>query len=133
MRKLPLMLAASLFVLTSPAQSTHRQDGEARLARAVEGRVAGEPVDCIQLHQVRSSTIIDNEAILFDAGATIYVNRPRAGRESLDHWDTLLTRPFGSRLCSIDVVRLLDATSRMETGTVFLGEFVPYTRKRTGR
>jgi hypothetical protein len=133
MRKLPLMLAASLFVLTSAAQSAHRQDGEARLARAVEGRVAGEPVDCIPLHLVRSSTIIDNEAIVFDAGATVYVNRPRAGRESLDQWDTLVTRPFGSRLCSIDTVRLLDATSRMETGTVFLGEFVPYTRKRTGR
>ena len=92
-----------------------------------------EAVDCIPPHQVRSSTIIDNEAIVFDAGATIYVNRPRAGRESLDQWDTLVTRPFGSRLCSIDTVRLLDATSRMETGTVFLGEFVPYRRKRTSR
>jgi len=30
-------------------------------------------------------------------------------------------------------VRLLDSTTQMETGTVFLGEFVPYRRKRAGR
>lgn len=133
MRKHSLIVAASLAALSASAQSAPRQDGEARLARAVEGRVAGEPVDCIPLHHVRSSTIIDNEAIVFDAGSTIYVNRPRAGRESLDHWDTLVTRPFGTRLCSIDVVRLMDSTTRIETGTVFLGDFVPYTRKRRGR
>lgn len=133
MRKLSLILAAGLVAIASTAQSSPRHDPEARLARALEGRVAGEPVDCIRLHNVRSSTIIDNQAIVFDTGATIYVNRPRAGRESLDHWDTLVTRPFGSRLCSIDTVRLVDSTTRMETGTVFLGEFVPYTRKRRAR
>lgn len=133
MRKLPLIAAASLAGLAASAQASPRLDGEERLARAVEGRVAGEPVDCIPLQHIRSSTIIDNEAIVFDAGSTVYVNRPRAGRESLDHWDTLVTRPFGTRLCSIDVVRLMDSTTRMETGTVFLGEFVPYTRKRVRR
>ena len=133
MRKLTLIIAAGLAALGSSAQSASRQDPETRLARALEGRVAGEPVECIRLHNVRSSTIIDNEAILFDAGATIWVNRPRAGRESLDRWDTLVTRPFGSRLCSIDVVRLMDSTTRIETGTVFLGEFVPYTRERRRR
>jgi len=133
MRQLAMIVAASIIALATSAQSAPRQTGEERLQRALEGRVAGEPVDCIQLHNVRSSTIIENEAILFDAGSTVYVNRPRAGRESLDDWDTLLTRPFGTRLCSIDVVRLLDSTTQMETGTVFLGEFVPYRRKRTAR
>jgi hypothetical protein len=57
------------------------------------------------------------------------VNRPRGGRESLDGWDTLVTKLHSSQLCSIDVVDLYDSSSRMQTGFVFLGEFVPY-RKR---
>jgi hypothetical protein len=110
-----------------------RVDPEVRLARALEGRVAGKPVDCIQLRSIRSSRIIDDTAILYDTGGTLYVNRPRAGRESLDQWDTLVTRTHSSQLCSIDVVHLYDTGSRMQTGSVFLGEFVPYRKPRANR
>jgi hypothetical protein len=133
MRKIPLLVALALVAATSAAQSKPRLSGEERVAREIEGRIAGEPVDCIPLHQVHSSRIIDDEAIVFDAGSTIYVNRPRGGRQSLDQWDVLVTRPFGSTLCNTDVVRLYDATARMETGIVFLGDFIPYRRERRGR
>ena len=82
--------------------------------------------------RVRSSQIIDDTAIVYDAGRVLYVNRPRAGRNSLDRSDTLVTRLYSSRLCSIDVVHLLDSLSRMHTGTVFLGDFVPYRRPGDG-
>ncbi|HLL59849.1 MAG TPA: hypothetical protein VK391_08185, partial [Allosphingosinicella sp.] len=104
---------------------------EARLARALEGRVAGEPVNCISLRNIRSSQIIDDTAILYDAGRTIYVNRPREGRRSLNRHDVLVTKTFSSQLCSIDVVHLYDSASRFQTGVVFLDEFVPY--RRVGR
>ena len=131
MRKLMTLFAAAGLALTLPqAEAKPRMDGETRLAREIEGRVAGEPVSCLPLHAVRSSRIIENTAIVYDAGSTIYVNRPRAGAESLDHWDILVTRPFGSRLCSSDVVDLYDPGSRFVTGVVFLGEFVPYRRER---
>ena len=55
------------------------------------------------------------------------MNRP-AGAETLDDHDILVTRIFGSQLCDNDVVRLLDRGSRMESGAVFLGEFVPYRK-----
>lgn len=128
MRKLGIIVAGAVLLAAGTAPAAPRLDPEARLARALEGRVAGEPVDCIQLRNIRSSQIIDDTAILYDAGGTIYVNRPRAGRESLDRWDTLVTRTHSSQLCSIDVVHLYDFGSRMQTGTVFLGEFVPYRR-----
>ena len=67
-------------------------------------------------------------AILYDTGSTIYVNRPRSGRESLDQWDVLVTKTFSSDLCTPDVVQLWDSGSRMQSGFVFLGEFVPYKR-----
>lgn len=132
MRKFLLLLAGSALLGSMPAQATPR-DPEAELARAIEGRVAGEPVDCIDLHRVRGTQIITDTAIVYDAGSTIYVNRPRAGADSLDRWDTLVTRLYSSRLCSIDTVRLFDTSSRMTTGVVFLGEFVPYRRVQTGR
>ena len=128
MKKLSLLLAAASLLAPAAAQAAPAKDGEARLARALEGRTAGEPVDCVPLHAIRSSRIIDDTAIVYDAGSTLYVNRPRSGRESLDQWDVLVTRSFGSRLCSTDVVHLYDTGARFQTGLVFLGEFVPYRR-----
>lgn len=134
MRKSLALIAASLLAGIAPAQAANpsqQADHEAQLARALEGRVAGQPVDCINLRQVRSSQIIDDTAILYDAGSTIYVNRPRSGASSLDRWDTLVTRLYSDRLCSIDTVRLVDPTSHITSGVVFLGEFVPYRRAET--
>jgi len=125
-------VAGSLLV-GGPALAADRPDGETRLARMLEGRVAGEPVDCVDLRRVRSSSIIDNTAIVYDAGSVVYVQRPRAGADSLSDWDTMVSRPFGTRLCSIDTVRMVDPHSGMLRGIVFLDEFVPYRRVRDGR
>ena len=130
MRRLACLLIGSVLLAAAPAGAVPRLAPEQRLARAIEGRVAGEPVRCLSLHQIRSSQIIDKTAIIYDAGSTLYVNRPRAGSESLDQWDVLVTRPFGSQLCGTDVVHLYDPASRMQTGFVFLGEFVPYRKPR---
>ena len=127
MRKLLLTLGA-LTMAVAPAQAGKARDGEAELAKALQGRIAGEPVRCVNLRDVRSSRIIDGTAILYDTGSTIYVNRPRSGRESLDQWDVLVTKTYSSELCTPDVVQLWDSGSRMQSGFVFLGEFVPYKR-----
>lgn len=124
-RLIPFILAAALAV---PTQAAPRLEPEAQLSRALEGRVAGEPVRCVNLRTIRSSRVIDKTAILFDAGSTIYVNRPQSGQSSLDRSDTLVMRPHVSQLCSIDVVRTFDTASWMQTGVVFLGDFVPYKR-----
>jgi hypothetical protein len=128
MRTILSILMGAAVLSAVPAAAKSRPTPEARLAKALEGRVAGEPVDCVNLHQVRSSRIIDRTAILYDAGHTVYVNRPRAGAEALSNWDIMVTRPNGSRLCSIDTVQLYEAGAHMPTGLVFLGEFVPYRK-----
>jgi hypothetical protein len=127
-KSLPL-LAAGMALVATPA-AAQRPTGEAALARALEGRVAGNPVNCINLRQVSSSQVIDRTAIVYRIGSTLYVNRPRAGANSLSNWDTQVQRPFNSRLCSIDPVTIIDPASGMFRGTVFLGEFVPYRRVR---
>ena len=121
------LLAASTAVPAAAGPSAG-PDREAQLARALQGRVAGEPVDCIDLYRVRSSRVIPNTAIIYEAGSTLYVNRPRNGAEDLNQWDTLVTRTPSTRLCSVDTVRVVDLTTGTLTGLVFLGDFVPYRR-----
>ena len=131
MRKLIPLIAASLLI--GGAAQAGPPDREAEVQRAVRDRVAGEPVDCIDLHRVRSSRIINDTAIVYDAGSVIYVNRPRNGAEQLNRNDTMVNRLYGSnRLCSIDTVTMIEPVSGTFTGVVFLGEFVPYRRVRTG-
>jgi hypothetical protein len=129
MRKLISVSLGALLLSTTSVQAAPRLQPEQKLARILQGRVAGNPVDCVNLQNIRSTQIIDRTAIIYDAGSTIYVNRPRHA-QSLDQWDTLVTKLHSSRLCSIDVVQLYDASSRTWTGSVFLGDFVPYKRIR---
>jgi len=132
MRKIiaSLVAAAAVMSIAPAADARHRVAPEEKLARLLEGRVAGEPQDCIYLPTIRSSTIIDKTAIVYDAGRTLWVNRPRGGANSLDDDDILVTdlHGGGSSLCSIDVVRLHDRTSFFYDGFVSLGEFVPYRK-----
>jgi hypothetical protein len=139
MRKIIAAALASALILPVAAASAKDGDArraaaaakaEAKLAKLLDGRVAGEPQDCIYLPSVRSSRIIDRTAIVYEAGSTLYVNRPRNGASTLDDDDILVTdlHGSGSQLCSIDVVRLHDRTSFFYSGFVSLGDFVPYKR-----
>ncbi|WP_106640112.1 hypothetical protein [Allosphingosinicella vermicomposti] len=126
------LAATALIGLAVSAHAAPRLSPDQRLAKAVEGRVAGEPVSCIDHSRIRSSRIIDGTAIVYQIGNTMYVNRP-VGAEALDDWDVLVTRLHGSKLCDRDIVRLVDPNSRMLSGAVSLGEFVPYKKvKKTG-
>lgn len=126
---IPTILTAAALI-AGPAAASARENipPEAELAKLLEGRVAGEPRDCIRLHAARGSTIIDETAIVYRIGSTLWVNRPEGGARSLDDDNILVTRLTGSRLCSIDTVELRDRSSYMYSGFVSLGEFVPYRR-----
>jgi hypothetical protein len=130
MRRIITAALATALLATAPAIAKPRLSPEAELAEAVKGRIAGKPVNCINLTNVRNVRIINKTAIIYDAGSVKYVNRPRGGAEQLDHWDTLVTRLHSSQLCRPDIVRLYDGGSRFETGSVSLGDFVPYRRVR---
>jgi len=137
MRILKPLIAASLFAFSAAAMAgpsaadraaDRAAQAEAKLAKALDGRVAGKPVTCINLRDIDSSQIIDGTAILYKVGGTTYVNRPKIGAESL-RWDPILvTDTHSSQLCSIDTVKLIDRTSHFFQGFVGLGEFVPYRK-----
>lgn len=123
-----LAVAAFALSATGPAIARTKQSPEAKLAKILDGRVAGKPVHCIFLPSVRNTKVIDHTAIVYDAGSVIYVNRPDSGAKSLDDDDVMVTDLHSSSLCNIDVVKLHDRSSGFYNGFVGLGDFVPYRR-----
>lgn len=127
--KLGLFAAAGALMLAGTAADARpRLTGEEQLAKLLEGRVAGKPVNCISLPNVQSSSVIDKTAIVYGSGSTIYVQRPRSGASSLDSNDILVTQLTTSQLCSIDTVQLRDRNGGFWRGFVGLDKFVPYTK-----
>jgi hypothetical protein len=124
----PLILGASLIAV--PAVAAPRDTPEVQLQKLLAGRVAGKPVDCINYSSVSSSQVIHGKAIVYRVGSRLYVNEPRSGASTLDEDDVLVTKTFGSQLCSIDTVNLVDRTSRFPRGFVTLGKFVPYSKPK---
>lgn len=126
--KLSVALAGvALLAGTGAVQAKPRETGEQRLAKRLEGRVAGRPVNCLTQAERDNVEIIDKTALIYGSGRTIYVNRPRYPN-SLDSNAILVTRIHGSQLCKLDLVRLRDRASNMSYGFVTLEQFVPYTR-----
>ena len=130
--KIMFGLAASLMAVAAQAQPTPGTPISDKLAKALAGRTAGPPVSCITLRDNVSSTVIDRNAVIYKQNSrTWFVNFPEGGHCGLLRPDSiLLTRVPIGRLCSGDISRVIDRTSRIEFGSCTLGEFVPYTRPK---
>ncbi|MBI1403176.1 MAG: hypothetical protein GC147_08185 [Porphyrobacter sp.] len=112
----------------SSADAKPQTKGEKRLAKLLEGRVAGEPTDCIRTLPNMQMETIDKTAYVYGRGNTIYVQRTR-DPENIDDREALVQRQFLSgQLCRLDIVNTFDPVFGMVTGPVFFEEFVPYTR-----
>ncbi|SMC72970.1 hypothetical protein [Novosphingobium sp. B1] len=132
--KLAAALAAgSLLLAGAAADAKPRLTPEQELAKALEGRVAGKPEDCIYLPRVINTRIYDKTAIVYDAGNTLWVNRPDAGAATLSDNDIMVTTPFGSQLCSVDIVRMVDRNAGFWRGSIGLGQFVPYKKVKADK
>lgn len=128
-KTLGLAAAASALMLAGTAADARpRLTGEEQLAKLLDGRVAGKPVNCIMLPNVQSSRVIDKTAIVYGTGSTVYVQRPKSGASSLDSNDILVTQLTTSQLCNIDIVQLRDRNGFFFRGSITLDQFVPYSR-----
>ena len=129
MKTLLAIPALGALALAAPVFAQHSQHGEgqSRLDRMLEGRVAGEPVRCIQARPVRSVTIVEGTAIVYESGRTMYVNYTQTP-EHLDDDDFLVTERFSPvNLCASDTVTTRSPENPF-TGNALLTEFIPYER-----
>ena len=129
-RTVPFLAVASL-ALAAPVAAADNNvadaAGAAELAKILDGRVAGEPVDCIRDSSSSALEIVGGTALVFKRGPTIYVNQPD-GANTLDRWDVPVFYKFGgSDLCKLDRVELRQRGSQIPGPSLFLARFVPYT------
>lgn len=123
---LPLALLSAAGAAEAASKSPQDQ-----LTEKLAGYTAGEPVDCIPQYAIQSVKVYDKTALLYEMnGDKYYLNIPDIGAKSLDDRDVLVTEHWTSQLCNVDIVKLWDPASRMETGFVGLGKFIPYTRTK---
>lgn len=130
MKTLSLILAGAALVLTGTTAALARTaaENEAKLARMLEGRTAGEPVSCISALNSHRIEVIEDVGIVYDAGSTIYVARPSDPRQ-LGRNDIVVIDRHGGQLCNTNVIRTIDRYQGFTTGAVFLDKFVPYSKQ----
>lgn len=110
------------------AEAAPLSKGEARLAKLLEGRTAGEPVRCIRTLPNQRMQTIRGTAYVYGSGNTIYVQRTR-NPDQIDDNDAMVTTRFNaSELCRLDQINTVDPVLGVFTGAVFFEDFVPYTR-----
>lgn len=115
----------------SPADPAPLTKGAERLAKVLDGRVAGEPVRCIRTVPNQRMQTIEGTAYVYGQGNTIYVQRT-LNPETINETDALVTNRFNaSQLCRLDVMTTVDRVLGFFTGAVFFEDFVPYTRVKT--
>src|SRR6478609_3210189 len=108
MRKAILALAVASLALGGAgagAQSRSARDGEIRLARMLESRVAGVPASCVAtVDNSHDLIVIDEVGVVYDTGDTFYV--ARATEPDKLRWTDRIEfiRTSSKRLCTSDKI-----------------------------
>ena len=130
MKTLATILAGTALVLAgaTAASAKSAAANEAKLARMLEGRTAGEPVNCISALRSTNIQVLEHVGIVYESGNTIYVARP-SDPDQLRRNDIVVINRYGGQLCTSDMIRTVDRYQGFTTGAVFLNDFVPYTKE----
>lgn len=103
----------------------------ALLDKQLGGKVAGEPVNCLNSNSRSYQTIrVSDDILLYRAsGKLVYRNTlsgscPGLARDN----DIMVVRSYGTGTCKGDFFHLVDRSSGMRGPTCVFGEFVPYRK-----
>ena len=132
MRTSRLFLAAAVLVFAGATafaadKAERLAKNEARLAKLLEGRTAGEPVSCIPEFQSSKVEVIEGVAFVYGVGKTIYVAKPDQP-DSMQWDDVMVVKRNAGQLCNTDIVHTVDRMTGFMTGVVFLSKFTPYRK-----
>ena len=130
-----LSVAAAAMLVAPAVQADDHADaakteGQIKLEKMLEGRVAGEPQSCLYMRPNVDLIVIDETALVYKSGSTLWVNIPR-NAEDIDDSDTLVSRRSTANLCRTDIVTTQDSFNGFFTGSLQLGDFVPYRRAKS--
>lgn len=127
-----LLTAIGVAILLTGTATVVAQQGAVpettqKLANALAGRTAGQPVNCI--NERSKMQIVDDGTILFRDRDILYVQRPRGGCHGLSNGMSLIRSSFGTtRICSGDINQIVDVRTGFGTGACTYSEFIPYRK-----
>jgi hypothetical protein len=132
--RFPLLIATGAVVLlgAASAQPVNRSPkAQQELVKALAGRVAGEPVNCV--NDFRSQikmTVIDDYTLLFRDHGVVYVQNPPGGCANISNKSNALTtrRSSSNQLCAGDINQVVQPSSGIFRGSCAFGRFVPYKK-----
>lgn len=120
-------LGAAALADDQPAAPTK---GEAELAKLLEGRVAGEKIECMPPARNTPSITIPQTAIVYGRSnsSVIYVQRTQTP-QMIDR-DSFLVSLSGqqNRFCRMDQFNVVGRAAGLPIGAVVFDHFIPYTR-----
>ena len=125
-----LIAAALASCTTSPPQQLVRNDrAEAHLQKLITGKVPGKATSCLPIGRSDNMIVIDDNTVFYRAGSRLYRQDFRGGNcygLGSGHY-ALVTKQFGSSLCSGDIARVMDVSNGFTVGSCVVGDFVPYS------
>ncbi len=91
------------------------------------GRIAGAPVQCIDIRQNGGPQIVDSQTILYrPSGRRIWMTGPVGACPSLRPFDTLIVDVYSGQLCHNDRFRTVSAGMSIPSASCRFREFTPY-------
>jgi hypothetical protein len=138
MRKIahPIMILTGLLTAScsgqgldsAPAPLTEKQ--AAILTKALDGKVAGKPVDCVTANAATNFTRVSDDILLYRTGGkTVYQNTLPNRCFGLGNDDDILVfKRYGSGYCKGDLIRRVDRFSGIQDSTCQFGAFIPYKK-----
>jgi len=124
--RIPL-LAVAIGLIAAPAASIDRPKDAERFERAVAGKIAGAPVNCIDRRRSSDFSVAGRYAIFRASPALTYVNEMSPGCDPGLSRQALIFRSTSSQLCRGEIAEAVDPLGGASGGSCTLGEFVPYT------
>lgn len=134
MKSLAVMaVLGALAASGAQAADNNAAKGAEKLAKLLEGRTAGAPIDCIETRKIITTEVFTGTAIVYRlrGSQTLYVNTPTVGAETLSSSNALQTQGSAT-LCVSAPLMGMDNGGRgagpSYNGGVTLGAFVPYDK-----
>lgn len=129
-----LLLVVTTACATGPvprAELTARQ--QLKLDKALDGKVAGEPVRCISRFQGDNMSVVSDSTLVYRVNRNlVYRNDLQGSCRGLASGDTLVMELHGNQYCRGEMAHVVDLTTGMRGGSCALGDFIPYRTPESG-
>ena len=129
--RLPLLIAGVTALLgAAPAPDGERSTrAQAKLDKALAGRVAGATGDCVDVARLSGPSIIDSRTILYrDMSRRVWRNDLPEMCGILRPERIVVLQLQGNQLCRGDAIDILDRGLNVPMGSCRLGGFTPYEK-----